>query len=459
MLAIQEETNKTTNYHAYKPSHIDWIGDIPQHWEIKKIKNIISKIMGGGTPSTDKDEYWNGDIPWVSAKDMKHDYISFSEDYITQLAIKESSTTLIQENNVLIVARSGILKHTLPVAINTKKVTINQDLKAIEVSKKLTDYKFMFWLLKGSSKSILTYCSKVGATVDSIDMENFFSFKTPLPPLSEQQAIVTYLDQKTALIDELIDKKQRKIDLLKEQRTALINHAVTKGLNPNVNFKDSGIEWIGEIPEHWKVKKLKFVAKNIFTGSTPPTENEAYFEDGRFDWFTPADFTENIILYNSKRKITDLALSQSKIKTYPPNSILFVGIGATLGKVGVNIKECASNQQINAIIIDDKNTSFFIAFFLKNNIESIRILANTATLPILNQTQTNEITVPYPPLTEQQAIVAYLDEQTALVDKAIVLEVQKIEKLKEYRQSLISAVVTGKICVLPFTEKEESKAG
>ncbi|GAB3222549.1 restriction endonuclease subunit S [Spirosoma arcticum] len=148
-----------------KDSGLPWLGKIPAHWEVKKLKYVVQQVLGGGTPSTTEKAFWDGDIPWVSPKDMKVELISSTQDYITELALQNSATTLIPAGSILVVVRSGILKHTLPVAINTLEVTLNQDMKAIVPKAKISN-QFLKWLLKGMQKFILTYCSKLGATVD-----------------------------------------------------------------------------------------------------------------------------------------------------------------------------------------------------------------------------------------------------------------------------------------------------
>ena len=235
------------SYESYKPSGINWLGDIPSHWEAKKLKYLLESVLGGGTPSTEDASFWNGEYPWVSPKDMKSDIITKTEDTVTELAIKNSATTLIPENSVLVVVRSGILKHTLPIAINAMTVTLNQDMKAL-IPNDSTYPKYLSLLLKGYQHNILSQCSKIGATVDSIEMEWFFNYQLPLPPLIEQRAIATYLDRKTAQIDDLVTRKEQLLALLQRKRQAIINEAVTRGLDGNAPKKDSGIEWLGEIP-------------------------------------------------------------------------------------------------------------------------------------------------------------------------------------------------------------------
>lgn len=210
-----------------KPSGIDWLGDIPNHWKVKKLKFLISSIQGGGTPSTDNAAFWNGSIPWVSPKDMKVEKeLIETVDYVTDSAIQNSSTILIPKGRIIIVVRSGILKHTVPVAINTVPVTLNQDMKAIEPNQLILP-EFLFWLLKGCSNSILTFCNKLGATVDSLEIENLRCFPVPYSDIQEQREIVSYLNETTERIKKTVARIEAEIQLLKEYKTSLIYEVVT----------------------------------------------------------------------------------------------------------------------------------------------------------------------------------------------------------------------------------------
>jgi type I restriction enzyme S subunit len=168
--------------------------------------------------------------------------------------------------------------------------------------------------------------------------------------LDEQIAIANYLDQKTAEIDELIKQKEELLLLFEDEKSAIIKHAVTKGINTNVELKDSKIDWLGEIPEHWQVKILKYLAK-VQTGGTPKIQDSKvdYFFEGNVNWYTPVDFYNDGILSDSNRKINELAVTNNEVEIFPEYSVYLVSIGATLGKVGLSISKATANQQINVI--------------------------------------------------------------------------------------------------------------
>lgn len=268
-----------------------------------------------------------------------------------------------------------------------------------------------------------------------------------LPPLSEQQSIASFLDAKTKPIDAIISKREKQIELLEEMKSAIISRAVTKGLNPNAKMKDSGIEWIGEVPEEWEVVDLKRYTK-ISTGKTPSTKHEEYFEKEEIVWFTPGDFLDNgILLTDSSRKIDKRAIKANEAFLYPEDAVYLVGIGGTLGKVGIFTGKASCNQQINIIICRTNACKKFIAYYLYAKKEIIKLLSNAATLPILNQDKTSCIKIAMPPLEDQRAIASYLDTETSKIDARIAKRRRQIALLQEYKQALITDAVTGKIDV------------
>jgi len=209
-----------------KDSGVEWIGEIPEGWGVYKIKFMIEKSLGGGTPNTSIPSYWDGDIPWVSPKDMKVDIIRDSEECITEKGVAESTVNMIPADALLCVFRSGILKHTFPIAINEIPVTLNQDMKAL-IPESKTSSAYLYWLFSGFNKTILNLCVKVIATVDSIESKYFYNLVLPLPSVHEQKIIMDYLTKETSLINNLMLKIEKQINLLYEYKQSLITAAVT----------------------------------------------------------------------------------------------------------------------------------------------------------------------------------------------------------------------------------------
>ncbi|MDD3898657.1 MAG: restriction endonuclease subunit S, partial [Syntrophomonadaceae bacterium] len=264
------------------------------------------------------------------------------------------------------------------------------------------------------------------------------------PSSSTQQHIAEYLDQKCSDIDKIILAKQRQNELLKEQRQSIIYEAVTKGLDKQVKYKDSGIEWIGEIPEDWEVVRLKFLCETIKTGTTPSTRAKQYF-NGTLNWFTPGDFSDKLELVDSGRKLDYSAVVDNEVPIFPAGTIMIIGIGATMGRVGFMLEEGSCNQQLTGLVVKAGIYSRELLYWLYAMSYYVRNMANFTTLPILNNQVLCNISCIVPPIDVQQHIADYLDQKCADIDRIINANNDMIEKLKEYRQSIVYEAVTGKI--------------
>ena len=225
-----------------RDSGVEWLGEVPEHWEMVPLKYLCN-FSGGGTPSKDNLSYWTGgDIPWVSPKDMKSFWVSDTQDKLTEIAVEESSTNFVEAGALLMVVRSGILQRTIPIAINKVRVTLNQDMKALRFNKRLNvEYAANFIL--GSVSSLLLEWSKEGATVESIEQEYLSGSLMPVPPKKEQNAINEELKGRMAVFQDLENRAVKGITLLQERRTALISAAVTGKIDVR-NWKESNKESI-----------------------------------------------------------------------------------------------------------------------------------------------------------------------------------------------------------------------
>ncbi|MEA4949034.1 MAG: restriction endonuclease subunit S, partial [Petrimonas sp.] len=239
-----------SRYEAYKPSGIDWIGNVPEHWETVRIKNVAS-IVNGSTPSSSVEEYWDGDIIWATPGDFNkyEKIIDDSESKITEAGYKSCGTSLVPVGSVVITTRAPIGN----VLIAGKELCTNQGCKTLVPNR--IESRFLYYII--SISSIELNVLGQGTTFLELSKESLGTFKLPLPDFDEQLAIANYLDHQTQKIDCLIANKKAQAEKLKELRQIEINNAVTKGLNPNAEMKDSGIEWLGKIPKHWEVKRLK----------------------------------------------------------------------------------------------------------------------------------------------------------------------------------------------------------
>lgn len=430
-------------YDTYKDSGIQWIGQVPEHWKIGKIKVLCDSIFAGATPSTGNQEYWEGgSIPWIPSGCCHDCKINEAPKYITEAGLQNSSTKLIPANTT-VMALTGATCAQL--GYLTIEACANQSVVAFVENKQKADSRFLYYSLFAAREEILTH--KSGGAQGGINQEDCRNIQIAIISLSEQQAIADFLDKKTGEIDQAIALFEQEKTDLQAYRKAIISETVTKGLNPNAKLKDSGIQWIGQIPEEWSVRRMK--DKYILqTGTTPKGYDSQDEGDELINWFTPADITESgNILNDSQRKISRQVVDDNTISLYPKGSLIFVGIGATAGKLGYSEVEGYSNQQITALIPKDNVQSKYHFYYLMSIKNVLRDTASYTTMPIINNAFLSKESIPLPPLSEQEAIVAYLDKKTSAIDTAIERINAQITELQAYRTALISEAVTGKIDV------------
>jgi type I restriction enzyme, S subunit len=290
--------------------------------------------------------------------------------------------------------------------------------------------------------------STYGAKMPRANWDFIGNVFLPTPPLKQQKSIAHFLDRKTAAIDTLIAKKQRLIQLLEEKRTALINQAVTKGLNPNTPMKDSGIPWIGEIPEHWRLVKIGYFAQ-VGNGSTPKRDKADYWSSEGFPWLNSSKINEEII-YSSDQYVSKKALEECHLPIVPTESVLvaITGEGQTRGRSAVLKFQTTINQHLAYIKpIGSHLHSEYLWRQLQSAYQWLRSESSGggSTRAALTCEFLKEMKVPLPPLEEQIQIIHTVDERIQMINHLTEKTVTSVEKLQEYRRSLITAAVTGKI--------------
>ncbi len=414
-------------YTANKPSGVEWLGDIPEGWEVRKLKYLVNLLtqkvnsleikVGLENIESETGRYIESD------SDFDGDGVPFRSGDILYGKLRPYLAKVLLVNMCGLAVGDFFVLRPLPI-----------------VSPGYLQYKLLDPMF-----TMLSNGSTFGAKMPRVGWDFMGNVKFSLPDLYEQNLIANYLDRETAHIDALIAEKERMLALLEEKRAALINHAVTRGLNPNVHLKPSGIEWLGDIPEGWEIRTLKRVSSRIYTGTTPT----ASYMDGTLTqtsiWYTPGDFQNGRKLTDSKRRIPIEAVEDKVAKVFPPNSIMVIGIGATLGKVATSPVEFSANQQINVILPSDAISYEFLLFVLQGYENIFHAHANSATLAILNQERLGAIQIPFPPLEEQILINSKIKEKQSAECEIKEELSDSISLLKERRSALITAAVTGQI--------------
>ena len=427
-------------YESYKDSGVAWIGKVPEHWEVMKTSLLYTNIGSGTTPSTSKQEYYEDDgFCWLQTGDLNDGYITDTSKKISKVAIKDCKLRFYPVGSIVIamygatIGKIGLLK--VP-------TSTNQACCVLPYSNKMNEI-YTFYVCQIAKGQMLL--EAVGGGQPNISQDIIKKLKLPVPPICEQQAIAAYLDKRCSEIDKAIATQQKRVALLQELKQSIITHAVTRGIHPDVPLKESGVEWIGNIPEHWEVAFLKRYC-SIKTGSTPSTKESKFYDSEDINWFTPGDFQSDI-LFDSNKKISDFARACNACKIFPARSIYMIGIGGTIGKIAVCNEIASANQQINIIIPNRKVYYKYVHYCLISQKEEIILSANVVTLPIINQDKTGYLLLPIPPLNEQEDIVAYIEYRCKSIDYFISKAKRQIELLQELKQSVITEAITGKIKV------------
>ena len=437
-----------------KDSGLDWFGFIPEHWQILPMKLLLEKIYSGGTPTTTMSEFWTDNedgINWVAISDITKSkgILTETAKKITQKGLESKNLEIIPKGTLLLSIFASLGK-TTTLGIDS---TVNQAIIGLQPNSKLNQ-KFLQYLFEDCERYINYYSS--ANTQENLNVSKIKDLVFPVPPLSEQVKIAAFLDQKTAQIDAIIEKKQKLLQLLDEKKKSVINEAVTgqKVWNGNAwrkpsEVKDSGIEWIGVIPKDWSVKKIKYLSKVISKGTTPSTEGKALVDEG-IRYLK----SENIINNNVSRfpeffidEETNQLLRRSILEE---NDLLFVIAGASIGKTALLPKEFlpANTNQAVCFIRFKKNVNFKFLHFvtMSNGFQNMMWLnAVTSAQPNLSMTSIGDFSVPIPSQKIQEKIVDFIETKIEDINLLTTKLIVQINKLQEYRQSIISEAVTGKL--------------
>jgi type I restriction enzyme S subunit len=434
-------------YPEYKDSGVEWLGDVPISWNVLPIKRL-SKIFNGSTPKSGEQLYWEGDIPWVTPADLGKTSSPYIERGLRNITIEgydSCGTSLVPTNTVLLSSRAPI--GTLGIA--AKSLCTNQGCKSIVVNK-ANSHKFIYYVLLSSTKQ-LNLLGR-GTTFLELSSEELGSYKVACPSEVAQQKIANFLDHETAKIDTLIDKQQQLIALLKEKRQAVISHAVTKGLNPNAPMRDSGVEWLGEVPSHWDVSKVKWVVDMAGRiGYRGYTVDDIVDEDEGAIVLSPSNINERGFNLDKKVFLSWNKYFESPEIKLEPGDVMLVKTSWSFGKVAV-VTEVSSPMTINPQMVLLKKSKIdprFVSYFLNIGALQARIfMSNTGSyMPTMTQENIGELTMFIPPMQEATDIADFIQKQQFKFNTLMDKQERVIELLLERRKALISAAVTGKIDV------------
>ena len=430
-------------YPSYKPSGVEWLGDVPEHWQQKPIWSLFKRIKRTNFPTERLLSVYRdyGVIP----KDSRDDNHNRASEDLTPYQLVCANDLVINKMK----AWQG------SIAISELRGIVSP---AYYIYQPKAEYhsKYIHFLIRSAYyiQSYKNYSKGIRVNQWDLESEAFTHIDLLLPSLDEQQKIVAFLDTETTRIDNLIAKQEKLIELLEEQRKSIISHAVTKGLNPDAPMKDSGVEWLGEVPEHWMTPSSKHLLEIPITDGPHETPN---FVDDGVPFISAEAISKGKIDFDKKRGYITPELNAIYSKKYSPKieDIYMVKSGATTGKVAM----VGTTEEFNiwsplAVFRCNKNKvlpKFLLAVFNSSHFYDALVLNwSYGTQQNIGMGVLSNIEIPCPPLKEQAEIIQHLDAQNTKFDKLISTQSQLIEKLKEYRSSIISHAVTGKIDVREF---------
>ncbi|MCP4220177.1 MAG: hypothetical protein GY765_36435 [bacterium] len=435
---------KRVPYPKYKASGVEWLGEVPEHWVVKKAglgySIQLGKMLQPKSSTTDDLE-----IEYLKALHVQWERIDTTELPVMWASNAEISKFSVRAGDLLVceggeVGRASILEDFDDVVI------IQNSLHRVRSN--INSVQFLLYILYHSSSQqwLDILCNK--ATIAHFTGDKFSSLRIPIPPLPEQQAIAAYLDRETGRIDSLISKQKHLVELLKEKRSALISRAVTRGLDASVKLKPSGVEWLGEVPEHWEVKRTRYMlkmnpSKQEINHLEPETElaflpMESVGEDGTLQLDTTKPISEVSAGYTF---FAEGDVTFAKITPCFENGkgAIMQNLGTQYGFGTTELTVMRSGNNLEAEYLHYLSIS---REFRKNGEAWMYGAGGQKRVP---DEFVKEFRLAFPPLSEQQAIAAFLDRETAKIDALISKANTFIDKIKEYRTALISAAVTGKI--------------
>ncbi|EAL1244283.1 restriction endonuclease subunit S [Campylobacter coli] len=428
----------------FKDSGIEWLGEIPQHWEVVKIKFLAIFYTGDSIKDSEKHKYCflNNSIPYISTKDI--DINTNVIDYNNGMFIEKNDANFKRAyTNSILLCLEGA-NAGKKIAFLDKEVCFVNKLCCISSKTKKLNSKFLFYFLQSVFfKNV--FIANIKGLIGGITTDQLGNFYMLFPPLKEQEQIANFLDEKCKKIANFIEKKEKLITLLKEQKQALINETITKGLDKNINFKDSGIEWLGEIPQHWRIVKLKYVAfTNIGLVYTPDdiieNPDEGYpvlrannIQNGKIDY-------QDLIYIKSKQIGKKQIISSGDLLMCVRN-----GSENLLGKTAKIQDGYFSFGAFTAIIKSQFNDYFYWIFQTNMLRKSIASFSASNGIGQISQDDIKNFIISFPPLKEQEQIAQFLDSEISKIDKIIEKTKKQIKLIKEYKTTLINQAVCGRI--------------
>ncbi|QIA07127.1 restriction endonuclease subunit S [Draconibacterium halophilum] len=429
--------------YKYKKFQGRWLHKIPEEWEYVPTLRYLDSLVDyrGKTPKKVE-----SGIFLVTAKNIKNGIINYelSKEYIEEDSYEEVMRRGKPEiNDILFTTEAPLGEIAL---VDKVDVAFAQRIIKFRPRKEFINAIYFKYYLQSKffQQSLLSLAT--GSTALGIKSSKLCLLRTLKPNISEQEQIANFLEYKTTQIDNLIEHKENLLKLLAEKRTAVITQAVTKGIEPNVEMTETGIDWLGEIPKNWKTVTLKWISSR-YSGGTPDKTKPEFWYDGNIPWFN-SGIVNNLFISEPSNYITEEGYIKSSAKYFEPGALLMAlaGQGKTKGMVAQTMIKATCNQSLAVINITDQEPKFYL-WWLNSKYKQIRGMSSQDGRDGLNLEMIGNIPCPIPPLNEQKRISDYIETEVRKIDSTNRKIQQSITQLKEYREALINAAVTGQIDV------------
>ena len=440
-------------YPAYKDSGVEWLGEVPEHWEVDRLKASITSARNGiwGNEAQGDDD----DIPCVRVADFDRValHVHLNEPTIRNVTAREREGRLLRRGNLLLEKSGGGENQPVGCVVLydfDQPAVCSNFVARVQLAAKMDSSYWRY--VHAAAYAVRLTVGSINQTsgIQNLDQDRYFNERAPFPPLEEQTAIATFLDRETAKIDALVAEQERLIALLKEKRQAVISHAVTKGLDPSVPMMDSGVEWLGKVPAHWLIRPIKHVGRLKGGAGFPHSEQGVEGEELCFYKVGSLGQSSSTgYLNESENTISRETASALGAFIFPKETLVFAKVGAALFLARVRAlpaDACLDNNMMGLVVDETKHAPAFVRYAM--TLVRFDLIANPGAVPSLNEGQIGNFALAFPPSkAEQEAIAAFLDRATGQLEDLFAQAETVISTLRERRTALISAAVTGQIDV------------
>ena len=431
-------------YPEYGDPAPDWLGSLPRHWTFRRLRFAVSEpLMYGANEAAVLDDRA---LPrYIRITDVKADG-TLDDDTFRSLDEDVAAPYLLKDGDILLARSGATVGKSFQYLANWGRAAYAGYLIRCRLDSTIMFPRFANYYFQTECYWACIRATLIQATIENFSAEKYKDLTFPLPPKDEQQKIAAFLDWKTGQIDALISRKAELLEKLKEKRIAVITQAVTQGLNPAAPMRDSGVPWLGQVPQHWEVKRIKFIGR-VGNGSTPSRENSLYWDEGDYPWLNSSVVNQEAVTM-ADQFVTAEALAECHLPIVQPPAVLIgiTGEGKTRGMATTLLFEATINQHLaylkpdpSEAVVGFVRRVFDMAYpYLRSESDG-----GGSTKGAITCEQITELSIPVPPIAEQETIATYLGAETLRIDRLVEKVESAIDRLTEYRTALITAATTG----------------